>query len=47
MGALLVNPYDLDGIAKAMQRALEMPREERRERWSEMMRELTDHDVHS
>ena len=30
--ALLVNPYDLDGMAQALDRALRMPGGERRER---------------
>lgn len=36
-GALLVNPHDLDGMADAMARALAMPKEERKERWTDMM----------
>jgi trehalose 6-phosphate synthase len=35
--ALLVNPYDEQGMAKAMDRALSMPVEERRERHQAMM----------
>lgn len=35
--ALIVNPYDPDGVADAMARGLGMPLEERRERWSAMM----------
>ncbi len=45
-GALLVNPYDVGGMAKAMQQALEMSLDERRERWSEMITELRAHDIH-
>jgi trehalose 6-phosphate synthase len=45
-GALLVNPYDVGGTAKAMQQALEMSIDERRERWSEMITELRAHDIH-
>lgn len=45
-GALLVNPYDIDGVAKALQRAIAMPDDERRERWSEMITEVREHDVH-
>lgn len=44
--ALLVNPYDVDGMATAMRRALEMSLEERRERWSELIAEIREHDVH-
>jgi trehalose 6-phosphate synthase len=35
--ALIVNPFDLDGTAEAMARALSMPLEERIERWRDMM----------
>jgi len=43
--ALQVNPYDLDGVAAAIARAIEMPLEERRERWQSMMDCLRDHDI--
>jgi trehalose 6-phosphate synthase len=35
--ALLVNPYDIEAVADAMARAVEMPLEDRRERWQDMM----------
>lgn len=35
--ALIVNPFDLDSVAEAIAKGLEMPLEERRERWSAMM----------
>ena len=35
--ALIVNPYDPSGIADALDRALEMPREERINRWRALM----------
>ncbi|HMB77316.1 MAG TPA: trehalose-6-phosphate synthase, partial [Kiloniellaceae bacterium] len=38
--AAMVNPYDIDGMAEAMQRALAMKREERKERWQAMMKVL-------
>jgi trehalose 6-phosphate synthase len=44
-GALLVNPYDVDGTANAIARALSMPVEERRQRWQGMMEHLLEHDV--
>lgn len=44
--ALLVNPFDIDGMAKATSRALDMSLDERRERWSELVSEIRDHDVH-
>ncbi|GAB3363254.1 alpha,alpha-trehalose-phosphate synthase (UDP-forming) [Lysobacter rhizosphaerae] len=43
--ALLVNPYDLDGVADAIAIAVAMPLEERRERWQAMMRRLRHHDI--
>nr|WP_255703250.1 alpha,alpha-trehalose-phosphate synthase (UDP-forming) [Lysobacter sp. GX 14042] len=44
-GALLVNPYDLDGVAAAIARAAAMPLEERRQRWQPMMARLRDYDI--
>lgn len=35
--ALIVNPYDIEATAAAIARALAMPLEERKERWSAMM----------
>src|SRR5208337_2530743 len=45
--ALLVNPHDVDGIAKAIAKALTMPGDERRERWDAMMRRLHTSSVQS
>lgn len=42
---LLVNPYDVEGTADTIARALAMPLEERRERWQKMMAILRDNDV--
>lgn len=44
-GSLLVNPYDIEGTAQAIARALSMPLKERRERWQTMMDYLLEHDV--
>ncbi|OQP84073.1 alpha,alpha-trehalose-phosphate synthase (UDP-forming) [Rhizobium rhizosphaerae] len=44
-GALLVNPYDIEGTANAIARGLAMPPEERRARWRGMMDFLLEHDV--
>lgn len=44
--ALVVNPHDVDGVARALRDALEMPLEERRDRWTEMMTGLRTHDIH-
>ena len=38
--AVIVNPYDIDAMAEAMQRALTMKRKERQERWRSMMKTL-------
>jgi len=46
-GALLVNPYDLDGVADAFARAAAMPLAERRERWDAMMRPVERNDIHA
>ena len=35
--ALLVNPHDIDALARALRAALAMPLDERRQRWSAMM----------
>jgi trehalose 6-phosphate synthase len=43
--ALLVNPYDLDGVADAIATAVAMPLPERRERWQAMMAQLQRHDI--
>lgn len=45
--ALLVNPYDVDGMADALARALEMPLAERRERWQASMQVLRHYDIHA
>jgi len=44
-GALLVNPYDLDGVAAAIAEASSMPLGERLERWRPMMDRLREHDI--
>ncbi|OCC02679.1 alpha,alpha-trehalose-phosphate synthase (UDP-forming) [Labrys sp. WJW] len=44
-GAILVNPYDTEGTANAIARALSMSLQERRERWQNMMNFLLEHDV--
>ena len=43
--ALLVNPFDVDGVAEAIHDALAMPRDERIERWQSMMTVLRGNDV--
>ncbi|MGQ9370719.1 alpha,alpha-trehalose-phosphate synthase (UDP-forming) [Azospirillum sp. ST 5-10] len=43
--ALLVNPFDSEGVADELQRALTMPLEERRERHAAMMQTLRRNDI--
>ena len=45
-GALLVNPYDIEGVADTLRRAFEMPREERAARMRAMRRSIRRHDVY-
>jgi trehalose 6-phosphate synthase len=44
-GALVVNPYDLDGAGDAIAQAMTMPLDERRQRWKAMFDYLCVHDV--
>ncbi len=44
--ALLVNPYDIKGMAEAMHRALTMPEAEQRERMRLMRETVRDHNVY-
>jgi trehalose 6-phosphate synthase/phosphatase len=46
MGALIVNPYDQEGMADSIRRALEMPEQERRERMRLMRLHLSEHDIY-
>ena len=43
--ALIVNPHETDAVAAALKRALEMPREERRERHAPMLAHLLKNDI--
>jgi trehalose-6-phosphate synthase len=45
-GALLVNPYDQEGMADSIKRALEMHEDERRERMRQMRLHLSKHDIY-
>ncbi|MEN4569168.1 alpha,alpha-trehalose-phosphate synthase (UDP-forming) [Pantoea agglomerans] len=44
--ALLVNPFDAGATARAIEKALNMPLEERKSRHTSLMRSILDHDVH-
>jgi trehalose-6-phosphate synthase len=43
--ALIINPYDVDGFARMIHRAIYMPREEQRRRMRAMRRVVAGHDV--
>ena len=43
--ALLVNPFDIDDMVQAMQIALDMSLDERKQRWRSMMDNVTEHDI--
>jgi trehalose 6-phosphate synthase len=43
--ALIINPYDIDGFARAIKTAIEMPEGERRRRMQAMRRAVAGHDV--
>ncbi|MDG4553450.1 MAG: trehalose-6-phosphate synthase [Candidatus Competibacter sp.] len=44
--ALIVNPYDVEQFAETIQRALEMPSDERRERMTQMRRHVEEHNIY-
>jgi trehalose-6-phosphate synthase len=46
-GALQVNPFDKEGMALALQTALNMPLEERRQRHEQMLGAVREHDIHN
>jgi trehalose-6-phosphate synthase len=43
--ALLINPHDIDGVKDAIERAVEMPRHERRKRMRSLRRRVRENDV--
>jgi trehalose 6-phosphate synthase len=44
--ALLVNPYDIEGVAEAIHHGLEMDSAERRKRMQRMRRQVLEHNVY-
>jgi trehalose 6-phosphate synthase len=46
LDALVVNPYDIEGVAEAIHQGLEMDRKERRERMQRMRHHVMDHNVY-
>src|SRR5690606_13980943 len=47
VGAVLVNPYDREGVAEGLERAISMPLAERRERHRAMIQVLERNDIHA
>jgi len=45
--ALIVNPYDRRGIARALKQALDMPLDERRARYAKLLAALRENDIHA
>jgi trehalose 6-phosphate synthase len=45
-GAVIVNPYDVDGMAEALRMAVEMPLSERTQRWTRSMDKLRQNTIH-
>jgi trehalose 6-phosphate synthase len=45
-GAILVTPYNIDGVAEAIRQAIDMPLAERIERWQSMITHLRANDVY-
>lgn len=45
--AVIVNPYDVSGITGGLAQALNMPLDERIDRWRKMMDVLEQHDIHA
>jgi trehalose 6-phosphate synthase len=44
--ALIVNPYDIESVAEAIHRGLDMTRAERRERMQQMRRQVMEHNIY-
>ena len=43
--AVIVNPFDIEGMAEAILQGLNMPVGERKERWAAMMKVLERNDI--
>jgi trehalose 6-phosphate synthase/phosphatase len=46
-GAVVVNPYDVDGVARSLEHALKMSASERTARMKRLRRRVFDHDLHA
>ncbi len=45
--AIIVNPHDLEAMTEAICQVLQMPLQERRERWTAMMATLRCNDINA
>jgi trehalose 6-phosphate synthase/phosphatase len=45
--ALIINPYDMEGMAEAIRKAIEMPQDEQRERMAKLRKKVIRNDVHN
>lgn len=45
--AVIVNPYDINSVANELARAIEMPLDERKDRWEKMMDVLRRNNIHA
>ncbi|MDC0610415.1 trehalose-6-phosphate synthase [Vibrio sp.] len=45
--ALIVNPYDTEAVAETLAQAMQMPLDERIDRWKKMMAVLRQNDIHA
>ena len=43
--AVIVNPFDIEGMAEAILQGLDMPLGERKDRWAAMMKVLERNDI--
>jgi trehalose 6-phosphate synthase len=43
--AVLINPFDVEGMAEAIHQGLDMPLGERQERWTAMMTTIQHNDI--
>jgi trehalose 6-phosphate synthase len=44
-GAVIVNPYDIEGTAEALHQGLTMPLDERQHRWRRLLSQVKEHDI--
>jgi trehalose 6-phosphate synthase len=44
-GAVIVNPFDIEGVAEAIHLGLIMPLDERQDRWRRLLAQVKEHDI--